>query len=390
MTTQISRKRKILVSGGLFHLFHDSIADGLAVLLPFWKMAFQLSLTQVGLLVACFESATALFQIPAGFLGERYGERRLLTLGTVVTTLSFMMLAFSGNTYTLCIFLVIGGLGGGVQHPLASSMISKAYMHGNRRVALGTYNFTGDMGKFLFPAIAAIALSVVSWRTLCFGYGMLGMIMTLGLYVLLRSLQAGEIDIQTVAEHAEPGTWGIENKKAFVTLSAIGFIDTAVRSTLITFLPFLLIGKGLPIESTGLALSLLFIGGALGKFICGIMAETIGIIRSIIITEAVTGLGILYLYGSALTGIFVFLPLLGIALNGTSSVLYGTVADFVSATHVPRVFGLFYTAIILAAAVAPPVFGLLSDALGVAMTIVIVGLTALLTLPLAGVLSKEM
>jgi len=192
-------------------------------------------------------------------------------------------------------------------------------MHGNRRVALGTYNFTGDMGKFLFPAIAAVVLSVVSWRTLCFGYGMLGMIMVVGLYVLLRSLQAGAIDIQTYAERGKRSTWGIENKKAFFTLSAIGFIDTAVRSTLITFL-----------------------------------------------------------------------PLLGIALNGTSSVLYGTVTDFVSATHVPRVFGLFYTAIILAAAVAPPVFGLLSDALGVAMTIVIVGLTALLTLPLAGMLSKEM
>jgi len=44
----------------------------------------------------------------------------------------------------------------------------------------------------------------------------------------------------------------------------------------------------------------------------------------------------------------------------------------------------------LAAAVAPPVFGLLSDALGVAMTIVLDGLTALLTLPLAGMLSKEL
>ncbi len=389
MTTQNSRKRKILVSGCLFHIFHDSIADGLAVLLPFWKMAFQLSLTQVGLIITCFEGATALFQIPAGFLGERYGERRLLTLGTFVTTVSFMGIAFSRNIYVLCALLIIGGLGAGVQHPLASSMISKAYAHGNRRIALGTYNFTGDMGKFLFPVVAAVVLSITGWRVLCFGYGLFGLVMTLGLYGLLRRNHFGGMDIETGRAYEKFSGWGIENKKAFLTLASIGFIDTAVRSTLITFLPFLLIGKGMPMESTGLALSLLFIGGAFGKFICGILAEKIGIIPSITITEGITGLGIIYLYGASLSGIYVFLPLLGIVLNGTSSVLYGTVADFVSATHTPRVFGLFYTAIIIGAALGPPVFGLLSDAAGVALTVVVIGLTALTTLPLAYLLSKE-
>ncbi len=308
MTTQMSRKRKILVSGCLFHLFHDSIADGLAVLLPFWKIAFQLSLTQVGLIITCFEGATALFQIPAGFLGERYGERRLLTLGTLVTTLSFMAIAFTGNIWTLCALLLVGGLGAGVQHPLASSMISKAYAHGNRRIALGTYNFTGDMGKFLFPVIAAGVLAVTGWRALCLGYGIIGFIMAVGLYGCLRRNRSGGMNIQAGKVQGGFNGWGIENKKAFFTLSTIGFIDTAVRSTLITFLPFLLIGKGMPMESTGLALSLLFIGGALGKFICGIMAEKMGVIPSITITEAITGLGIIYLYGSSLSGIFFFCP----------------------------------------------------------------------------------
>ena len=388
MNSQTSHKRKILISGCLFHVFHDSIADGLAVLLPFWRVAFQLSLTQVGLLMACFEGATALFQTPAGFLGERYGERRLLTVGTFVTALSVMGFALSGNIYILCVLLLIGGLGAGVQHPLASSMISNAYAQENRRIALGTYNFSGDMGKFLFPVIAALVLSIVGWRSLCFGYGIFGCLIALGLYLLLRRNHSGGMEIQTDKVSGKISGWGIENKKAFFTLSAIGFIDTAVRSALITFLPFLLINKGMQMESVGLALSLLFIGGAFGKFICGILAEKIGIIPSITITEAITGLGIIYLYGSTLSGIFPFLPLLGIALNGTSSVLYGTVADFVLPSHTPRVFGLFYTAIIVGAALAPPAFGFLSDAAGVDVTVVVIGITALCTLPLAYVLSK--
>ena len=101
-------------------------------------------------------------------------------------------------------------------------------------------------------------------------------------------------------------------------------------------------------------------------------------------------MGIIYLYGSTLSGILFFLPVLGIALNGTSSVLYGTVADFVLPTHTPRVFGLFYTAIIIGAALAPPTFGLLSDTSGVELTVVVIGLTALATLPLAYMLSTEL
>ncbi len=383
------RRRKVLVSGGLFHIYHDSIADGLAVLLPFWKTAFQLSLTQVGLIVTCFESATALFQVPAGFLGERHGERRLLTLGTIVTALCFLLLAFTGNIYHLGLLLIIGGLGAGVQHPLASAMVSKAYASGNRRMALGTYNFTGDMGKFLFPAVAAIVLSVAGWRQLCFGYGMFGLVMTAVLYLMLHRARIGEVDFQAAEASRQSGGWGIENKKGFLSLSLIGFIDAAVRTSLITFLPFVLINKGMPMESGGLALSLLFVGGAFGKFACGFLAEKIGIIRSIVITEAVTGLGILYLYAAGLTGIFIFLPFLGMALNGTSSVLYGTVADFVSSSHVPRAFSLFYTAIIVAAALAPPVFGWISDSAGVNATIICVGLAALLTLPVTFILSKE-
>jgi len=383
------QRRTSLITGGAFHFFHDGIADGLAVFLPLWQTAFGLSLTRIGLLVTCFEGATGFFQIPAGFLGERFSERVLLIVGTLVTAISFICLGFVEGLVSLVSFLFVGGLGAAVQHPLASSMVSKAYDDNGRRMALGTYNFSGDIGKFMFPAFTALALSQMGWRTVCAGLGIFGCILTTMLYLILRQANIDETPFSEKYQKMIQGTkdWGIVNKAAFSTLSLIAFVDTAVRYGLVTFGPFLFIQKGMQAESVGLALSLLFIGGAIGKFLCGVLAERLGIIASVVITECITGFGILFLTILPLPHIYFFLPVLGAALNGTSSVLYGTVADCVSPHRIARVFGLFYTFVIASAAISPPIMGRISDMLGLDKSIRLIACIALVTVPMALALS---
>src|SRR2546425_12441613 len=116
----------------------------------------------------------ALFQIPAGFLAERWGERRLLVGGTAVTALGFVAAGWAGGFLSLLVVLLAAGLGSGVQHPLSSSLISKAYEGGGRRAALGTYNFSGDVGKAAVSAIVAFAAAAVGWRGAGATYGVLG------------------------------------------------------------------------------------------------------------------------------------------------------------------------------------------------------------------------
>ena len=69
----------------------------------------------------------------------------------------------------------------------------------------------------------------------------------------------------------------------------------------------------------GLALALVFIGGAAGKFTCGWLGERVGVLRTVLLTEGGTAIGILVLLLLPLTSALCLLPLLGIMLNGTSS-----------------------------------------------------------------------
>jgi MFS transporter, FSR family, fosmidomycin resistance protein len=77
------------------------------------------------------------------------------------------------------------------------------------------------------------------------------------------------------------------------------------------------------------------------------------------------------------------LPIIGVALNGTSSVLYGTVPELVTVQQRETAFGVFYTGAIGAGALSPALYGLCSDAIGLIPAMLIVALVVLLTLPLA-------
>jgi len=160
-------------------------------------------------------------------------------------------------------------------------------------------------------------------------------------------------------------------------------IDSGTRTPFLTFLPFVLIAKGMTTASVGLALALLFAGGAVGKFVCGLAAERVGVIPAVIATEGFTAVGIAAVIWAPLPVALCVLPPLGIALNGTSSVLYGTVADLVSAERRSRAYGLYYTVTLGASALAPTIYGVVSDVVGVPVTLLAVACVVLLTIPLA-------
>ncbi|OGL16049.1 MAG: hypothetical protein A3K12_10335, partial [Candidatus Rokubacteria bacterium RIFCSPLOWO2_12_FULL_71_19] len=319
-------------------------------------------------------------------LAERWGEARLLVAGTVVTALAYLAAGTAGSFAALLGCLLLGGLGSSVQHPLSSSLVSKAYESGPRRVALGTYNFSGDLGKVIVPATVAFATTWMGWRGATRGYALVGVgaaaLLLLGLSGLRVGGGAPARASRGEATVTEASGWGIRDPRGFRALSAIHIIDNSTRTAFLTFLPFLLIAKGSTVQAVGFALMLAFAGGAAGKLACGALAERIGVIRTVVVTEAATGIGILLLLPLSLPACLAILPALGIALNGTSSVLYGSVADLVHTDRRGRSYAIFYTVGIGASALSPFVYGLLSDWGGVTLTLGIVGVVVFATLPL--------
>jgi MFS transporter, FSR family, fosmidomycin resistance protein len=364
------------------HALQDGYTDLIYIMLPVWQAEFGLGYAAVGLLRSLFSGAMACFQIPATFLAERLGVPGVLAGGAALTGLSYMLASASAGLAMLVVALLLGGLGASTQHPLASAVVSQAFTGGARIKALGTYNFAGDVGKMTVPALAAVLLTVLPWRGTVALLGLLGCAVAVAIIALIpRETPANAAPADAMPETAQASaSWG------FPLLLVIGVIDSATRMGFLTFLPFLLTAKGASLPTIGVALTLVFAGGAVGKLVCAFIGARIGVVATVLLTEGLTAIGILALLPLPLYPGLVLLPLIGIALNGTSSVLYGSLPQVVAPEKRPRAFGVFYTGTIGAGAVAPILYGFAGDALGIPMALAIVGCMVLVTLPLAVIL----
>ncbi len=380
---KVQEKRAIGVACGA-HALHDGYTDLIYIMLPIWQTEFGLGYAALGAMKSVFSGTLAGFQIPAGFLAERYGTALVLALGTALAGIGYILAGFSHGFPLLVGALLVGGLGASTQHPLASSLIAHAFSGKRSLKALGTYNFAGDIGKMVVPVAASLLFLILPWREAVALLGGVGVLAAVAIYVLIPRFR--DQPQAPVKKEAVAGSGRAPNSYAFPLLLSVGVIDSATRMAFLTFLPFVLTAKGAGIQTIGVALTLVFAGGAVGKLVCAFIGARIGAVATVWLTETFTAVAIVAILPLSLEGAMVLLPVVGIALNGTSSVLYGSVPELVEPTKRQRAFGIFYTGTIGAGAVSPFIYGLLGDAVGIPATLLVVAGVVLLTLPIVLVL----
>lgn len=374
---QVRTRRQALWTACAAHAAHDGLTDLVYVLLPVWQAQFAISYAMVGLLRGAYSGMMAGFQLLASRLARRWGRKRLLVGGTALAGLAYLLAGQAGGLAILLAALMLGGLGASTQHPLASSLVADSHEGAGVKPALAQYNFAGDIGKMLIPALAGLLLTVASWRFSVTLAGLLGLAAAGALWWRVPER------VETEAKPAVSAQAGAGAAGSLRALLATGVLDSAVRMGFLTFLPFVLKSKGAGSASIGLALSLLFIGGAFGKLFCGYLGARVGMMKTVWLTESMTSLLIMATLVAPLSGALALLPALGLALNGTSSVLYGAVPELADAGGRERAFALFYTGTIGGGALSPVLFGRLGDGVGVPWAMCALALMLLLTLPLA-------
>jgi len=365
-------QKRSLVGASLTHALHDGYTDALYAFLPIWQAQFGLSYAALAVVRALYYATMGGLQIPADRALRSVSPRVALILSTILAAAGLAIMALPFGFAGLCVGLVVAGIGSSIQHPRGSMLVTDSYGKAARG-PLGIYNFAGDLGKAVLPALVAVLLPILAWRPVLGMMAVLGVVMSVALVPLAPAARVTSIAKEETASGRGRGGFGI--------LTVIGALDTATRMGYLLFLPFLIHGQGGGSPAVGIALALLFIGGALGKATCGWLGERLGVIGSVVVTEAATALLIVATLFTPLTPTLVLLPLLGIVLNGTSSVLYGTVPEL-SEGDTGRAFAVFYTSVIGSGGIAPILYGAIADHSSRTIGVLASAATAALIIPL--------
>jgi FSR family fosmidomycin resistance protein-like MFS transporter len=369
-------KRRSLIAACLAHALHDGYTDGLYAFLPVWQSQFGLSYAGLAIVRALYYASMGGLQMPANKVLRGISPRAALTASTLIAAAGFLVMAAPLGFGGLCVGLVVAGMGSSIQHPRGSLLVTRTYPEGSRR-PLGIYNFAGDLGKAAIPAAVALLLPILAWRPIAGILALLGLCVGVALVTLLRQgeCKSGPDDAETAA--------GVGGQSGFAWLMTIGAFDTATRMGYLLFLPFLIHSRGGTSASVGLGLALLFIGGAFGKATCGWLGERVGVIGAVVATETATAVLIVATLFTPLTPTMLLLPLVGVFLNGTSSVLYGTVPELAPAGDDSRAFALFYTGVIGSGGLAPIAYGAIADHSSRTIGVLAAAATAALIVPMA-------
>lgn len=383
--------RRALIAGCGAHLIQDGLVALQYVLLPILAQLFALNYAQVGLLRAVSTSAMTLLEIPAGVLAERIGEIRLLIFGLFCAACGYLGVAFAANFYLIVIGFLVAGCGAAFQHSLASALISRSFGDAARRRSLGVYNAFGDAGKLVFTGAFSLAIGLgFAWNLIVTALCLLTLVFAGFLLLLLRRQPStfsggGSSDKQTGGD----SKWGIKHPRRFSWLCLTIFVDTLAQSVFLTFIAFLLLEKGGSEALASLSVVLALCGGMVGKFVSGFLAVRYGDRGAFRILQLLTVCGIVALVMLPVLPILLLLPLIGIAVQGSTTVTYGALSDFVHRHRQSRGYAIMYSLSGLSAVFGPVVFGSLADLYGIDMSLSILALLTSLTLFSGKVLQKS-
>ena len=149
--------------------FIESLSIGsLGVVLEPIKQVMHLSPSQVGLLTASSTLGIVIGLIPAGFLSDRLGRKRILVWGIVEYSVFTILCAVSPNYTLLLVFRFLSGFGMGAVFPLPYAIVSEFVKHRQRTLFNGIMDACLSVGYFIAPLLGLLILPhlpmSLAWR----------------------------------------------------------------------------------------------------------------------------------------------------------------------------------------------------------------------------------
>ncbi|MCM3676092.1 MFS transporter [Peribacillus simplex] len=273
-----------LLIGGIINYLDRT---NLSIATPEIMKDLGFSKTDIGLLGAIFSWVYASMQLPAGWLIDKYGAKRVYFVSIILWSVAT---ALTGMANTLVMFIIARiflGIGEAPTWPTGAKITSEWFPKKERGLATGFWDSASKWGPAISPPILIFLMVTFGWRGLFFATGLIGIIFGVIFLIFYRSPEKSrkltEEEWNYISsDHEEDNEkekekikWGTLFTYRTVWGLILGYFCTIwIWNIFLVFLPLYLIETyHISLTELGVYASIPYLGGVFGNIFGGYLTK---------------------------------------------------------------------------------------------------------------------
>jgi sugar phosphate permease len=266
--------------------YMDRVVMSAAV--PSIQKEFGFSLITMGWIISSFRWSYAIFQIPGGWLGDRFGPRRTMSAIVFWWSVFTSLTTQAWNAVSMAAIRFLFGVGEAGAFPIATRSLSRWVLPAERGFVQGLMHAGSRLGAALTPPVVVFLLLRYGWRTPFILFGLLGLTWAAVWYWYYRdtpaehkSVNAAERELLGRSQGSKGQVLGrrvpwksILSSPQIWTISAMYFCYAYSIDFYLSWFPkYLNAARGLSLEAMGLYASVPLIAGTAGDLLGGWVSD---------------------------------------------------------------------------------------------------------------------
>ncbi len=352
------KHKSVLLFTALAHSLDHSYIVVFSIVMPLIMVEFNMSYSEIGLIGSLIAFLFGLNAIPAGFLSDRIGSRKIAALSILFCSIAAALVSIAWNRITLALFFIVMGIGAGLYHPSGISLVSKAFEK-HRSKAMGIHGIGGNLGQAITPILTAFLASPevvplvffsaaglgLGWRTTYLLWAIPGILVFAGIIAFVRFTEepVREIPIKTMLK--DMARIPFDNRNIAILLILTSFQGLYFNG-LMYFLPTIIRDvKFAPLIVVGLLTGLKEGMGALGQAFGGWSGDRYSKRSLLIAFNLVSTLTLSWFFFAENTvGIVLSVALMGVSVYAFQPIQNALIAENIPTDLRGRAYGLsFFT-----------------------------------------------
>jgi MFS family permease len=361
-----------------------------AFLIPLLHTERGMSLAQAGLLAAAPNLGMVLALVAWGAAADRWGERRILVIGLVITTAAVLAASLASGYAALGAILVVAGMGSASTNAASGRVVVGWFSKERRGLAMGIRQTCQPLGV----AVAALAIpplvaAGVIAPALLFGAALVGLSALACAVFVVDPARPERVRVEGATDnpYRRDGT--------LLRIHLVSVLLVVPQFALATFgLVWFVVDLHWSTFAAGIVVAVAQLLGAGGRIAVGVLSDRVGsrlrplrwvAIAGIVLMLLTAGAGALD-WGAAAAVCYVLASCISVADNGLS---FTAVAEFAGPHWSGRALGAQNTGQFVGAVIVAPVVGALIGVVGYPAAFALVALAPAIATPLVPSARRE-